>query len=58
LIGLMVYVWAIMMHMLMKQEHEFNEGMWDDGMLGFSTMTRCIWTLGYLCQHSLPWAEE
>merc|ERR1712185_831732 len=45
LIGLMVYVWAIMMHMLMKEEEEFNERTWEENGLGFKTMTRCIWTL-------------
>merc|ERR1719261_1168340 len=32
LIGLMVYVWAIMMHMLMKEEHEYNERLWKENM--------------------------
>jgi len=45
LVGLMVYVWAIMMHMLMKEEKEFNEALWNEGMLGFATMTQCIWSL-------------
>merc|ERR1712066_780214 len=45
LIGLMVYVWAIMIHMLMKDEHEFNERLWETQSLGFATMTKCIWTL-------------
>merc|ERR1719331_2131535 len=45
LIGLMVYVWAIMMHMLLKEEHEFNQKLWDETMLGFATITQCIWTL-------------
>merc|ERR1740133_100016 len=43
LIGLMVYVWAIMMHMLMKEETDFNEAMWKENWLGFSTITKCIW---------------
>jgi len=45
LIGLMVYVWAIMMHMLLKEEYEFNEKLWRENLLGFATMTQCIWTL-------------
>jgi len=45
LIGLMVYVWAIMMHMLMKDEDEFNDTLWKENLLGFDTITRCIWTL-------------
>merc|ERR1719482_640989 len=45
LVGLMVYVWAIMMHMLMKEEVEFNQRLWDESQLDFTTMTRCIWTL-------------
>merc|ERR1719198_1149169 len=45
LVGLMVYVWAIMMHMLMKEEEEFNDRLWNEWFLGFSTITKCIWTL-------------
>jgi len=45
LIGIMVYVWAIMMHMLMKEEQEFNESLWIEYTLGFETMTTCIWSL-------------
>jgi hypothetical protein len=45
LISLMVYVWAIMMHMLLKEEHEFNQKLWDESLLGFATITQCIWTL-------------
>jgi voltage-gated sodium channel len=45
LITLMVYVWAIMMHMCMKEEEEFNDWLWEEWLLSFSTMTSCIWTL-------------
>jgi len=45
LVGLMVYVWAIMLHMLMKEETEYNAELWADKTLGFKTMTQCIWTL-------------
>lgn len=45
LVTLMVYVWSIMMHMLLKEEEEFNEVLWDKWQLSFSTMTNCIWTL-------------
>jgi len=45
LVGLMVYVWAIMMHMLLKEEVEYNAQLWEQSSLGFSTMTQCIWTL-------------
>merc|ERR1719146_537890 len=44
-VGLMVYVWAIMMHMLMKEEYEFNDKLWAGNWLGFETITKCIWTL-------------
>merc|ERR1719439_246261 len=37
LIGLMVYVWAIMMHMLLKEEKEFNDFLWKKYKLSFST---------------------
>merc|ERR1740133_763450 len=40
LIGLMVYVWAIMMHMLMKEEKEFNDQLWQESMLSFETITK------------------
>merc|ERR1740133_56193 len=39
LVGLMVYVWAIMMHMLMKEELEFNLWLWETYSLSFETMT-------------------
>merc|ERR1719331_3717350 len=45
LVGLMVYVWAIMMHMLMKEEEEWNEALWEDQYLSFATITKCMWTL-------------
>lgn len=45
LIGLMVYVWAIMLHMLMKEEKEFNDKLWRENLLSFETITKCIWTL-------------
>merc|ERR1719395_475384 len=35
LITLMVYVWAIMMHMLLKEESEFNAQLWDNYQLSF-----------------------
>merc|ERR1719420_1562511 len=35
LIGLMVYVWGIMMHMLMKDEKEFNDDLWENDYLSF-----------------------
>lgn len=45
LIGLMVYVWGIMMHMLMKSETEFNKDFWDEYELGFASLIKCIWSL-------------
>merc|ERR1719460_1736258 len=39
LVGLMVYVWAILIHMLMKEEKDFNESIWRDYSLSFQTMT-------------------
>jgi len=45
LVGLMVYVWAIMMHMLMKEEVEYNMWLWDEAALSLETMTSCIWSL-------------
>merc|ERR1719482_1358841 len=34
-----------MMHMLMKDEVDYNEQLWRDSALSFSTMTTCIWSL-------------
>jgi hypothetical protein len=45
LVGLMVYTWAILLHMLMKDEDEFNEGMQDELGLDFKTITNCMWAL-------------
>jgi len=45
LIGLMMYVWAIILHMLMKGEHEFNDMLWREYQLSFGTMITCMWTL-------------
>merc|ERR1719149_630593 len=43
LISLMVYVWAIMMHMLMKEEKEWNERWWNEYQISLGSMTQCIW---------------
>lgn len=40
LVGLMVYVWAIMLHMLLKHEHELNDRLWKESLLGFNTIDR------------------
>merc|ERR1719313_2719115 len=45
LIGLMVYTWAILLHMLMKDEDDFNKKMQDELGLDFTTITNCMWTL-------------
>jgi len=45
LILLLVYVWAIMMHMLMKEEKEFNDALYTEEGLGFQSIITCIWTL-------------
>lgn len=45
LVGLMIYVWAIMMHMLLKDEKKYNDTTWEEWQLGFGTMTQCMWTL-------------
>merc|ERR1719439_435045 len=39
LVGLMVYTWAILLHMLLKEEEEFNLALWDEFSLSFKTMT-------------------
>merc|ERR1740130_1864422 len=43
LVGLMVYTWAILMHMLMKAEHDFNAKLYAESQLDFSTITRAMW---------------
>jgi hypothetical protein len=45
LVGLMVYTWAILLHMLLKDEDELNDRIYEQSQLDFTTMTRCIWTL-------------
>jgi hypothetical protein len=45
LVGLMVYVWSILMHMLMKEEYEYDTELWENSSLSFETMSKCIWTL-------------
>merc|ERR1719169_338539 len=45
LVGLMVYTWAILLHMLMKDEDEFNDRLHNEVQLGFKTILKCMWTL-------------
>jgi hypothetical protein len=45
LIILMVYTWAILIHMLMKDEEEFNKNLYDEMELDFSSIVHCMWTL-------------
>merc|ERR1719247_3562121 len=45
LVGLMVYTWAILLHMMMKDEDEFNTEMQEELGLDFRTITNCMWAL-------------
>jgi len=45
LITLMIYVWGIVMHMLLQNEHEFNDRLWRKYQLGFQSVRLCMWTL-------------
>merc|ERR1719506_1420407 len=45
LVGLMVYTWAILLHMMMKDEEEFNTEMKEELGLDFRTITNCMWAL-------------
>merc|ERR1712232_362326 len=45
LVGLMVYTWAILLHMLLSKEQELNENLYSEVQMEFSTLTHCMWTL-------------
>jgi hypothetical protein len=45
LVGLMVYTWSILIHMLMKEEHEYNKDLKEKYDYEFSKVGDCIWTL-------------
>merc|ERR1719247_2867784 len=45
LVGLMVYTWAILLHMMMKDEDEFNTEIQEELGLDFRTITNCMWAL-------------
>lgn len=58
LVGIMVYTWAILLHMLLKEEDEFNAEMHAELALDFSTITNCMWCLlldGTLMLDGTPW---
>jgi hypothetical protein len=45
LVGLMVYTWAILIHMLLKEDEKFNEQLREDYDYDFAKIGDCIWTL-------------
>merc|ERR1740130_1225877 len=45
LVGLMTYTWAILLHMLLKDEHEFNDRLYTQSNMNFATITNCMWIL-------------
>jgi len=46
LVFFLTYMWALLMHMLLKSSDELNAALaYDLDGLAFSTMTHCIWTL-------------
>jgi len=45
LVGLMVYTWAILLHMLLKEEDELNEWLWEENEEDFTNLTNCMWML-------------
>jgi hypothetical protein len=45
LIILIVYIWAIMMHLLLKDEKALNEQFYKEQLLHFSTVTDAMWAL-------------
>merc|ERR1719506_2424080 len=45
LVGLMVYTWAILLHMLLKEEDELNEWLWEANQEDFTNLTNCMWML-------------
>merc|ERR1719197_2233672 len=45
LVALMVYTWAILLHMLLKDEDELNEQLYASNLMDFTTITQCMWSL-------------
>jgi hypothetical protein len=45
LVALMVYTWAILLHMLLKDEKELNDKLMDESNMNFETIVYCMWTL-------------
>jgi hypothetical protein len=45
LVGLMVYTWAILLHMLLKNEDTLNQELYEASMMNFATITNCMWIL-------------
>jgi hypothetical protein len=42
---LMVYIWAILLHMLLKNEEELNKKIYEETHLTFKSVTDCMWSL-------------
>merc|ERR1740130_2051543 len=45
LVGLMVYTWAILLHMLLKNEDALNQELYEASLMNFATITNCMWIL-------------
>jgi hypothetical protein len=45
LVTVMTYVWGIILHMLLKDEKEFNEKLYNQSYLDFTTLPKAMWTL-------------
>jgi hypothetical protein len=45
LVGLMVYTWAILVHMMLKDDDEFNKKLKEDYDYEFTKILDCMWTL-------------
>jgi hypothetical protein len=45
LVALMVYTWSILLHMLLKDEHQLNEDLHAEAKMNFETITDCMWIL-------------
>lgn len=45
LIGIMTYTWAILMHMLLSGDDQFNKSIEDESSMNFRTILDCMWIL-------------
>merc|ERR1719253_1109237 len=45
MITLMLYIWGILVHMLLKDKDELNDKYYELNLTNFRTVVNCMWTL-------------